>query len=325
MWRKTFETLERNKTWRVFRQAKAVGDILAYFGVSTWVVSGAAVASGALTGWYVSLQIWGRVVLGLGTAVALLAIAVLCSLLLSGDADPLVSEQTPDRRVKRAINIVSVGVAIALAGVMSYKPAKTKTQTPTVAQTSAAATKKTVDTHADAKPQGEPTHSAPKTTAKSRRSPVPQIPPINQGPCGVVQVGGTGNQATGGNCTVLPHAEISMFDTNENYALNGQYVSRHDVLVAGAVVPKLTATVHADSLLGISLEQQPVGFWTTEPIQDGATSTTVNNASGRLILRVRVSQPDTDIKVKFDCDGADCGVKYLHPQQSGRLIPPVEP
>jgi hypothetical protein len=37
MWRKFFEALDRNRTWKVFRHARAIGDIFAYFGIWAWV------------------------------------------------------------------------------------------------------------------------------------------------------------------------------------------------------------------------------------------------------------------------------------------------
>lgn len=131
---------------------------------------------------------------------------------------------------------------------------------------------------------------------------------LNQGPCSVAQIGGSNNQAAGGNCSVLPHATITVGNTIASYASLNQIVNQREVVVSGAVIPKLTAEVHADSLIGIGLEPQPVGEWTTGPVLEGTTSTTVNNASGRLLLVVRFGKAGDRIRCRFICEGAECTV-----------------
>jgi hypothetical protein len=106
----------------------------------------------------------------------------------------------------------------------------------------------------------------------------------------------------------LPHATITVGNTIASYASLNQIVNQREVVVSGAVIPKLTAEVHADSLIGIGLEPQPVGEWTTGPVLEGTTSTTVNNASGRLLLVVRFGKAGDRIRCRFICEGAECTV-----------------
>ncbi len=138
----------------------------------------------------------------------------------------------------------------------------------------------------------------------------PSVGIVHQGDCGVLQVGGVGNTATGGNCTTLPKVTIAVADTEDNYQVGNQFISNHNVLINGGVVPKLSVNVRAKSLLAISLEQQPLGLWTTAPVVNGETASLVNNASGHLILRVSVTNPADDISFKFTCEGAECSTVY---------------
>jgi hypothetical protein len=138
----------------------------------------------------------------------------------------------------------------------------------------------------------------------------PTVRTIHTGPCSAVQVGGVGNTANGGNCTALPQATITVTDTSDNYPTGNQFVSQHDVAVSAGVIPKLTVSVKAASLMAISLEQQPVGFWTSAPVRDGETTSSVQNASGHLILKIAVGKPKDDISFKFICEGAECKTVY---------------
>jgi hypothetical protein len=130
-----------------------------------------------------------------------------------------------------------------------------------------------------------------------------------QAPCsGGIVIGG--GSAPGGNCTTVPQAMITVTDTNQNYSTRGQFVSQHDVNVTGGVIPKLTVSVKAESLIAITLEPQPVGLWTSAPVRGGMTDSTVQNASGHLIFKITVARPDDTISFKFICDGADCATVY---------------
>jgi hypothetical protein len=110
---------------------------------------------------------------------------------------------------------------------------------------------------------------------------------------------------------VLPTATITVRDTTDNNATPNGFLSRHEVTISDAVIPKLTADVHADSLIGISLEPEQPGFWTTAPVRNGTTTSTVENASGKLILMILVRSSTDDIGFKFVCGGAECTTKYL--------------
>jgi hypothetical protein len=76
MWEKLFEALEQNRAWRVFRHAKALGDIFSYFGVSAWIASVLAIMAAAAVTWLASLPIWAKVLVGLSATFLILLVAI---------------------------------------------------------------------------------------------------------------------------------------------------------------------------------------------------------------------------------------------------------
>jgi hypothetical protein len=121
-----FESLDRNKHWKVFRHAKAFGDIFDYFGGWVWLSGFAATIIGGALSYLATLPWWGKALLGLVAFLVVLLIAFVIILIAgsfgteTGNDDPPL-KSTGAQKFRRWLGVLAMPVIILVAALMSAK------------------------------------------------------------------------------------------------------------------------------------------------------------------------------------------------------------
>jgi len=142
MWEKVLAKLDRNLEWKTFRHSKSIFDVLAFFGLWSWIGPSVGVAIAVLA----SIPLWGKLFVGL-VCTALVLFCILAWRLLTSDdsVTPQAVEQdiiTPKRKSNlRKIGAPVIGAFIVgAAAFISHGPPRkplnrSDTQTHTEKQT----------------------------------------------------------------------------------------------------------------------------------------------------------------------------------------------
>ncbi len=125
---KLLEALDRNKYWKVFRHAKAAGDIFDYFGGWIWLSGFAATACGAFLSHFAALPGYGKALVGLVAFLVVLLIALVGILIAGSFTKEAESENLPSRspsrarKLARTLGAIAMPMIVIVAALMSVKP-----------------------------------------------------------------------------------------------------------------------------------------------------------------------------------------------------------
>jgi hypothetical protein len=137
-------------------------------------------------------------------------------------------------------------------------------------------------------------------------------PPINQGPCGVVQIGGTQNTATGGNCGIAPpHLVLKYAGMLLDAPDRDAYKSTAELdIISQVAIAKATVTVTAQSL--VALHVLPIGqgdgfIWLEEsPITNGKGRISLTNVFGRYLITIITKNIGDRFGISVKCQPVGC-------------------
>jgi len=143
---------------------------------------------------------------------------------------------------------------------------------------------------------------------------VPSVGSINQGPCGVLQIGGSGNQATGGNCDVPPPKIAQIGSGTDNEFDGTNYVTSRDYNIDSKIaIGRLTITVSVSSLVGVHFGPQRTGFFVAEmtPVVNGSATIRMDNVFGQYRLIVYTRNKESSFEAAFACEPVQCVTETL--------------
>jgi hypothetical protein len=172
MWRKFFEALDRNRTWKVFRHAKAIGDIFGYFGIWAWVWYLVSTVMGIVVSYVAALPAYGKVLAGLGSLSLVSLIFFVLSLIVGTRAIDRVTQPDvavePTTSLKKRWSKTIIGAVPSVAAILLAAFMSNKSQNPAAPQRpDKPATHSEQRAQSKAKPDQTPPDSKTETTQKT--------------------------------------------------------------------------------------------------------------------------------------------------------------
>jgi hypothetical protein len=158
----------------------------------------------------------------------------------------------------------------------------------------------------------EQPHMDRSNSTPARNEP-PSIPKPANSPQQIIQNAPQGiNIAAGATVTnpqvinnLTPKATITWHPTDYT-AAGDEFVAHWSILVTGSPIPKLQATVHAESLIRATVSPTVVLGLGLSDLKDGSMSSFLNNVFGELAMTAYLKKAGDNINVAFDCGGVEC-------------------